>query len=109
MYGGDRARKTNLVDYGFRLQAAIDNRPLKFEEFESMFRQCIYVSATPADYEIEKSEGILIEQVIRPTGFGSSNRSKTKLKPNRCLNYGNSKPNSKKGTNTRNDIDKKDG
>jgi excinuclease ABC subunit B len=69
MYGGDRARKTNLVDYGFRLQAAIDNRPLKFEEFESMFRQCIYVSATPADYEIEKSEGILIEQVIRPTGL----------------------------------------
>ena len=65
MYGGDRARKTNLVDYGFRLQAAIDNRPLKFEKFESMFRQCIYVSATPADYEIEKSEGILIEQVIR--------------------------------------------
>ena len=69
MYGGDRARKTNLVDYGFRLQAAIDNRPLKFEEFETMFRQCIYVSATPADYEIEKSEGILVEQLIRPTGL----------------------------------------
>lgn len=69
MYGGDRARKTNLVDYGFRLQAAIDNRPLKFEEFESMLHQTIYVSATPADYEIEKSEGILVEQVIRPTGL----------------------------------------
>ena len=69
MYGGDRARKINLVDYGFRLQAAIDNRPLKFEEFEKMFRQCIYVSATPADYELELSEGILIEQVIRPTGL----------------------------------------
>lgn len=69
MYGGDRARKTNLVDYGFRLQAAIDNRPLKFEEFESMFHQCIYVSATPADYELAKSEGILVEQLIRPTGL----------------------------------------
>ncbi|MCJ8292073.1 MAG: excinuclease ABC subunit UvrB [Crocinitomicaceae bacterium] len=69
MYGGDRARKTNLVDYGFRLQAAMDNRPLKFEEFESMLHQTIYVSATPADYEIEKSEGILVEQVIRPTGL----------------------------------------
>lgn len=69
MYGGDRARKTNLVDYGFRLQAAMDNRPLKFEEFESMLNQTIYVSATPADYEIEKSEGILVEQVIRPTGL----------------------------------------
>lgn len=69
MYGGDRARKTNLVDYGFRLQAAMDNRPLKFEEFESMLSQTIYVSATPADYEIEKSEGILVEQVIRPTGL----------------------------------------
>ena len=69
MYGGDRARKTNLVEYGFRLQAAIDNRPLKFEEFENMFQQCIYVSATPADYEMEKSQGLLIEQVIRPTGL----------------------------------------
>ncbi|MFT5860650.1 MAG: excinuclease ABC subunit B [Flavobacteriaceae bacterium] len=69
MYGGDRARKINLVDYGFRLQAAMDNRPLKFEEFESMLPQIIYVSATPADYEIEKSEGIIIEQVIRPTGL----------------------------------------
>ncbi|MDG1331000.1 MAG: excinuclease ABC subunit UvrB [Crocinitomicaceae bacterium] len=69
MYGGDRARKTNLVDYGFRLQAAMDNRPLKFEEFESMLHQTIYVSATPADYEIEKSEGIIVEQVIRPTGL----------------------------------------
>ncbi len=69
MYGGDRARKINLVDYGFRLQAAVDNRPLKFEEFESLMNQVIFVSATPADYEIEKSEGILVEQVIRPTGL----------------------------------------
>ena len=69
MYGGDRARKINLVDFGFRLQAAVDNRPLKFEEFESLLYQTTYVSATPADYEIEKSEGILIEQVIRPTGL----------------------------------------
>ena len=69
LYGGDRARKINLVDYGFRLQAAIDNRPLKFEEFEGMFHQVIYVSATPADYEIEKSEGVMVEQLIRPTGL----------------------------------------
>jgi excinuclease ABC subunit B len=69
MYGGDRARKINLVDYGFRLQAAVDNRPLKFEEFENLLHQAIYVSATPADYEVEKSEGILVEQVIRPTGL----------------------------------------
>ena len=69
MYGGDRARKINLVDYGFRLQAAIDNRPLKFEEFEGMFHQVIYVSATPADYEIQKSEGVMVEQLIRPTGL----------------------------------------
>lgn len=69
MYGGDRARKINLVDYGFRLQAAIDNRPLKFEEFEGFLNTTIYVSATPADYEIEKSEGIIVEQVIRPTGL----------------------------------------
>jgi len=69
MYGGDRSRKINLVDYGFRLQAAIDNRPLRFEEFEEMINQAIYVSATPADYELEKSEGIVVEQVIRPTGL----------------------------------------
>lgn len=69
MYGGDRARKTNLVDYGFRLPAALDNRPLKFEEFESIARQVIYVSATPADYELIRSEGIVVEQVIRPTGL----------------------------------------
>lgn len=69
MYGGDRARKTNLVDYGFRLQAAIDNRPLKFDEFENMYAQCIYVSATPADYEIELSKGVIVEQLIRPTGL----------------------------------------
>ena len=69
MYGGDRARKVNLVDYGFRLQSAIDNRPLKFEEFEMMLSRTLYISATPADYELEKSEGVIIEQVIRPTGL----------------------------------------
>ena len=69
MYGGDRSRKTNLVEYGFRLQAAIDNRPLRFEEFEGMIGQAIYVSATPADYEMEKSEGVIVEQLIRPTGL----------------------------------------
>ena len=69
MYGGDRARKINLVDYGFRLQAAMDNRPLQFEEFETLLNDVIYVSATPADYEIEKSDGIVVEQVIRPTGL----------------------------------------
>jgi excinuclease ABC subunit B len=69
MYGGDRSRKENLVEYGFRLPAAMDNRPLKFEEFEALQRQVIYVSATPADYELEKSEGIVVEQIIRPTGL----------------------------------------
>ena len=69
MFGGDAARKTNLIDYGFRLQAARDNRPLKFEEFEKITPQTIYVSATPADYELAKSEGIVIDQVIRPTGL----------------------------------------
>ena len=69
MYGGDRSRKTTLVEYGFRLPAAIDNRPLKFEEFEAMQHQTIYVSATPADYELEKSGGVYVEQVIRPTGL----------------------------------------
>lgn len=69
MYGGDQARKTNLVNYGFRLQAAVDNRPLKFDEFESLTHQTIYVSATPADYELEKSEGVVTEQIIRPTGL----------------------------------------
>ena len=69
MYGGDRARKINLVEYGFRLPAAMDNRPLKFEEFETMAKQVIYVSATPADYELIQSEGIVVEQVIRPTGL----------------------------------------
>ena len=69
MYGGDRSRKVNLVDYGFRLPAAMDNRPLKFEEFESVTNQVVYVSATPADYEIDKSEGVIVEQVIRPTGL----------------------------------------
>jgi excinuclease ABC subunit B len=69
MYGGDRSRKENLVDYGFRLPAALDNRPLKFEEFEALQNQIIYVSATPADYELEKSKGVLVEQLIRPTGL----------------------------------------
>ncbi|UOK42315.1 MULTISPECIES: excinuclease ABC subunit UvrB [Flavobacterium] len=69
MYGGDRSRKENLVEYGFRLPAAMDNRPLKFEEFEALQNQVIYVSATPADYELQKSEGIYVEQVIRPTGL----------------------------------------
>jgi excinuclease ABC subunit B len=69
MYGGDRSRKVNLVEYGFRLPAAMDNRPLKFEEFEAMQNQVIYVSATPADYELEKSDGVYVEQIIRPTGL----------------------------------------
>ena len=69
MYGGDRSRKINLVDYGFRIQAAMDNRPLKFEEFDQLLNQIVYVSATPADYELERSEGIIVEQVIRPTGL----------------------------------------
>ncbi len=69
MYGGDRSRKVTLVDYGFRLPAAIDNRPLKFEEFEDVARQIVFVSATPADYELQKSEGVVVEQIIRPTGL----------------------------------------
>ena len=68
MYGGDKSRKENLVDYGFRLPAALDNRPLKFEEFEGIQNKVLYVSATPADYELNKSEGFYIEQIIRPTG-----------------------------------------
>ncbi|NAS32665.1 excinuclease ABC subunit UvrB [Flavobacteriaceae bacterium R38] len=69
MYGGDRSRKENLVEYGFRLPAAMDNRPLKFEEFEALQNQIIYVSATPADYELQKSDGVYVEQIIRPTGL----------------------------------------
>ena len=69
MYGGDKARKTNLVEYGFRLPAAMDNRPLQFEEFEEQVKEVIYVSATPADYELMRSEGVIVEQVIRPTGL----------------------------------------
>ncbi len=69
MYGGDLSRKENLVNYGFRMQSALDNRPLRFEEFESLTKQVIYVSATPADYELEKCEGVVVEQVIRPTGL----------------------------------------
>lgn len=69
MYGGDRSRKLTLIEYGFRLPAAADNRPLKFDEFEQMTRQCVYVSATPAEYELEKSGGFIVEQVVRPTGL----------------------------------------
>ena len=69
MYGGDASRKMNLVEYGFRLPAAVDNRPLKFEEFEALVKQTIYVSATPADYELNRCEGIFVEQIIRPTGL----------------------------------------
>jgi excinuclease ABC subunit B len=69
MFGGDRSRKVNLVDYGFRLPAALDNRPLKFDEFEALTGQVIYVSATPADYELEQSQGVVVEQLIRPTGL----------------------------------------
>jgi excinuclease ABC subunit B len=69
MYGGDRARKVNLVDYGFRLPSALDNRPLQFDEFYGMVNQAVYVSATPADYEIQESEGVVVEQIIRPTGL----------------------------------------
>ena len=69
MYGGDLSRKMNLVEYGFRLPAALDNRPLKVEEFEQLTHQVLYVSATPADYELEKSEGVVVEQIIRPTGL----------------------------------------
>ena len=69
MYGGDRSRKMNLVDYGFRLPAALDNRPLKFEEFDSLLHQAVFVSATPADFELERSEGVVVEQLIRPTGL----------------------------------------
>jgi len=69
MYGGDRSRKQTLVEYGFRLPSAMDNRPLKFEEFESMYSQVIYVSATPADYELQQSQGVVVEQLIRPTGL----------------------------------------
>ena len=68
MYGGDRSRKTNLVDYGFRLPSALDNRPLNFQEFESLINQVVYISATPAEYELEQSEGVIVEQLIRPTG-----------------------------------------
>jgi excinuclease ABC subunit B len=69
MYGGDKSRKINLVEYGFRLPAAMDNRPLKFEEFDGLVKNVLYVSATPADYELEKSDGVIVEQVIRPTGL----------------------------------------
>jgi len=73
MYGGDRSRKTALVEHGFRLPSALDNRPLTFEEWETMINQCIFVSATPSDYELEQSEGIIVEQIIRPTGLMEPN------------------------------------
>ena len=69
MYNGDRARKETLVNYGFRLPSALDNRPLRFEEFEKMYHQAVFVSATPGDYEMEKTHGEVIEQIIRPTGL----------------------------------------
>jgi len=69
MYGGDRSRKMVLVDYGFRLPAALDNRPLNFNEFENMLNQVVFVSATPSDYELNKTEGVVVEQVVRPTGL----------------------------------------
>ena len=69
MWGGDRSRKENLVEYGFRLPSALDNRPLKFDEFEGLTNQVIYVSATPGDYELAKTEGEVVEQIIRPTGL----------------------------------------
>ena len=69
MYGGDRSRKLILVDYGFRLPSALDNRPLNFHEFESLINQAIFVSATPDDYELEKTGGVVVEQVVRPTGL----------------------------------------
>jgi excinuclease ABC subunit B len=69
MFGGDRSRKVNLVDYGFRLPSALDNRPLKFDEFETLLHQVIFVSATPADFELQKSEGVIVEQLVRPTGL----------------------------------------
>src|SRR5690606_18968845 len=69
MWGGDRSREVNLVDYGFRLPSALDNRPLTFNEFESMVNQVVYVSATPCEYELRKSEGVVVEQLIRPTGL----------------------------------------
>src|SRR5690606_29570041 len=69
MYGGDRSRKIALVEHGFRLPSAMDNRPFTFQEWESMVKQCIFVSATPADYELEKSGGVVVEQIIRPTGL----------------------------------------
>ena len=75
MYGGDRSRKENLVEYGFRLPAALDNRPLKFEEFENLRGQALFVSATPADYELQLSGGVFAEQVIRPTGLLDPNIS----------------------------------
>jgi len=69
MFGGDRSRKQTLVEFGFRLPSAMDNRPLKFDEFETLVNQVIFVSATPADYELQKCEGVMVEQVIRPTGL----------------------------------------
>ena len=76
MYRGDRSRKETLVEYGFRLPSALDNRPLKFDEFEGMVPQAVFVSATPAEYELQKSQGVVVEQIIRPTGPHRSRRSR---------------------------------
>ena len=81
MYGGDLSRKMNLVEYGFRLEAALDNRPLKFDEFERLTPQVMYVSATPADYELNRSEGVVVEQIIRPTGRGATADTAPRCKP----------------------------
>ena len=84
MYGGDKSRKESLVNYGFRLPAALDNRPLKFEEFHELAKQVIYISATPAEYELAESEGVIVDQVIRPTGLlESSHRSSRHRLPHR--------------------------
>src|SRR5690606_39402943 len=69
MYGGDRSRKLNLVDFGFRLPSALDNRPLNFQEFESLLNQVVFVSATPGKYELDQTEGVVVEQIVRPTGL----------------------------------------
>ena len=95
MYGGDRSRKENLVEYGFRLPAAMDNRPLKFEEWEALQNQIIYVSATPADYELQKTEGAYVEQIIRPTGLLDPI---VEVRPSLCLLYTSPSPRDQRGS-----------
>ena len=106
MYGGDRARKQNLVEFGFRLPAAFDNRPLKFEEFQQMTNQVIYVSATPAEFELQESEGVVVEQVIRPTGLLDPEIEVRPREPDRRPDERDSDKMREKRTNTRNHIDK---